>query len=138
MEFSTGEQDFNKSRKLCWIDAIFRIVIVLVILFLWMTIMWRFSSTPSYDAEEARRNIATTGGIVFGVIMHNAYKRGSDRWFEAPNFDGVKQAIEKTGELFPRYAVALYENDSEDQTVYKMREWASQNKAVCACLYADV
>ena len=145
--------DCNKSRKSGCIDTVFRAVVAICMLLTWVTVMWSFSATPSYDDKEARRNIATTGGIVFGVILHNAYAEESVRWskdagesfwsyfkngmlrplVEAPDFDGVTRAIEKTGQLFPRYAVVLYENDSEDRTADKMRAWASQNKQVCPC-----
>ena len=140
----TKWQTCNRSRT-CFLDIVFRIFMILAALLLWLTMMWSLSLSPTFNPGEARRNIATTGGVVFGVILHNAYSkpaRREDTWLKSklrsyidavPDFDGVQEAIETTGDLFPQYAVVLYENDSEDQTMDKVEAWGLRNDRVSAC-----
>lgn len=47
-----------------------------------------------------------------------------------PDFPGIQRAIEKTGNVFPRYAVVLYENDSQDQTMEEIEAWGRRNDRV--------
>ena len=144
MDKEVKVQRCNTSRT-CFLDVVFRVFMTLAALQLWLTMMWSLSLTPTFNPGEARRNIAATGGVVFGVIVQNAYSkpvRREDKWLKSklrsyidpmPDFPGIQRAIEKTGNLFPRYAVVLYENDSEDRTMAEIEAWVHRNDRVSAC-----